>query len=83
MDRSQPHSPSELIKSDMEDFDPSTEGGFRVVHDLEVPIEVRLTELHDMPQDIGSLEAIRVKVMVKGDHFNTEAVKVCHENLDE
>lgn len=61
----------------MEDLDPSLEGGFRVIHDREVPIEVRLTELHDMPQDIGSLEAIRVKILVKGGHFNTEVVQVC------
>lgn len=38
--------------------------GFRVVYDREVPFELRVQESADGPQQVGTLEAIKVKVLM-------------------
>lgn len=38
--------------------------GFRVIYDREVPFELRVQESADGPQQVGTLEAIKVKVLL-------------------
>ena len=51
--------------SAIEELDPSLQEGHQVVYDREAPFELRI---HDKsgPQEVGTLEAIRVKVLVQG-----------------
>lgn len=41
-----------------------TADGFRVIYDREVPFELRVQESAEGPQQVGTLEAIKVKVLV-------------------
>ena len=51
----------------IEEMDPSVADGFRVIYDREVPFELRLQESAEGPNDVGTLEAIKVRgVMVVG-----------------
>lgn len=43
-------------------------GGFRVIYDREVPFELRVQESADGPQQVGTLEAIKVKVLMMVRH---------------
>lgn len=38
--------------------------GFRIIYDREVPFELRVQESADGPQQVGTLEAIKVKVLI-------------------
>lgn len=38
--------------------------GFRIIYDREVPFELRVQESADGPQQVGTLEAIKVKVLM-------------------
>lgn len=38
--------------------------GFRVIYDREVPFELRVQDSADGPQQVGTLEAIKVKVLL-------------------
>lgn len=38
--------------------------GFRVLYDREVPFELRVQESADGPQQVGTLEAIKAKVLI-------------------
>ena len=46
----------------IEEMDPSVADGFRVIYDREVPFELRLQESAEGPNDVGTLEAIKVRV---------------------
>ena len=50
--------------SQIEDLDPSVQGGFQVVYDREVPFELRVQESTDGTQEVGTLEAVKVKILV-------------------
>ncbi|CAN0531123.1 unnamed protein product, partial [Ectocarpus sp. 12 AP-2014] len=50
--------------------------GFRVIYDREVPFELRVQESADGPQQVGTLEAIKVKVLVLGDDAAPQSVRV-------
>lgn len=51
----------------IEELDPSLADGHRIIYEREVPFEMRLQESDAGPQDMGTLEAIRAKVLVLGD----------------
>ena len=57
-------------------LDPCIRGGFRLVYDRECPFEVRVQEGDKGPEDVGTLEAIRAKVLVSGDARAPAAVRV-------
>lgn len=40
------------------------ENGFHVIYDREVPFELRVQESSEGPQQVGTLEAIKVKMLV-------------------
>jgi hypothetical protein len=49
----------------VEDRDPSLVGGFRVIYDRETPFELRIQDTDNTPQQVGTLEAIKVKILIK------------------
>lgn len=51
----------------IEEMDPSLAEGHRVVYDREVPFELRVQDAETGPQEVGTFEAIRVKVLALGD----------------
>lgn len=48
-------------------LDPILRGGYKVVYDREVPVEIRVQEGEEAPQEVGTLEALRAKVLCKPD----------------
>ena len=59
-----------------EDVDPSLVAGYYVFYEREVPFELRVSEAADMPQEVGALEAIRVKILLKGEQQQPDALRV-------
>lgn len=59
-----------------DDADPSTENGFRVVYDRETPLELRVQDESDSQQQVGTLEAVRVKILREGDEDAPNAIRV-------
>jgi len=57
-------------------LDPSLRDDFRPVFDREVPIERRLQSDDTTVEEIGTLEALRVKVLVQGDDSSPSAVRM-------
>lgn len=49
--------------SGIEELDPSLGDGHRLIYDREVPFELRLEDTNG-PQEVGSLEGIRVKILI-------------------
>jgi hypothetical protein len=62
--------------SAIEEMDPSLADGHRIVYDREVPFELRIQDAGTGPQEVGTLEAIKIKVMVLGEDNNPQHVKV-------
>ncbi|CAM9161519.1 unnamed protein product [Pylaiella littoralis] len=60
----------------IEEMDPSIADGFRIIYDREVPFELRVQESADGPQQVGTLEAIKVKVLMLGDDTAPRSVRV-------
>lgn len=53
------------------------DGGFRVIYDKEVPIELRLVEENKTENDeAGTLESIKTKILIQGEIESPECVKV-------
>ena len=51
---------SQFDFSAIEEMDPSLSGGHRVIYDREVPFELRVQQVSEVPQEVGTLEAVRV-----------------------
>jgi hypothetical protein len=68
--------------SAIEEMDPSLQGGYRMVYNREVPCEMRMQVSDEAAQEVGTLEAIKAKVLVLGSDAEPEAVRVelCSEN---
>uniref|UniRef100_A0A7S1DPD2 Spindle assembly abnormal protein 6 N-terminal domain-containing protein n=2 Tax=Hemiselmis andersenii TaxID=464988 RepID=A0A7S1DPD2_HEMAN len=61
----------------IEEHDPSVSEGHRVLYDREVPFEIRnQTDPHDAAQEVGTLEAIKVKILVMGDVANPLTLRI-------
>lgn len=57
-------------------MDPSLSGGHRVVYDHEVPFELRVQQVADAPQEVGTLEAVKVKLLLLGAEGKPSAVRM-------
>jgi len=57
-------------------MDPSLIDGYRVIYDREVPFELRLQDGVSKPMEVGTLEAIRVKIMIQGANDDPSAIKI-------
>ena len=62
--------------STIDDMDPSLSGGHRVVYEREVPFELRVQQAADAPQEAGTLEAVKVKLLLLGDEAAPTAFRV-------
>ena len=60
----------------IEQMDPSVSDGFAVIYDREVPFELRLQESNDGPQEVGTLEAIKVKILILGEDGNPNSLRI-------
>lgn len=56
-----------------DDIDPSLGDGFTIYYEREIPVEVRSAE---EASDVGSIEAIRFKVLILGPHDAPSSVRV-------
>ena len=50
--------------SAIDDLDPSLAEGHHVLFDREAPFELRIHDPKTGPQELGTLEAIRIKVLI-------------------
>lgn len=50
--------------SAIEELDPSVADGYKLVYDRECPLELRIQQTVESAQEIGTLEAIKVKILV-------------------
>jgi hypothetical protein len=67
----------------IDEMDPSLAEGHGVLYDREAPFELRIQDPNSGPQEVGTLEAIRVKVLVMNDennHINNVRVELTSEN---
>jgi hypothetical protein len=60
----------------IEEMDPSLADGHHVVYDREVPFELRIQDSSSGPQEVGTLEAIKVKVLLLGEDSNPQHIKL-------
>eukprot|EP00802_Teleaulax_amphioxeia_P017944 Tamp_18117.p1 GENE.Tamp_18117~~Tamp_18117.p1 ORF type:complete len:237 (-),score=75.62 Tamp_18117:636-1283(-) len=61
----------------VEEQDPSVAEGHRVLYDREVPFEIRnQTDPHDSAQEVGTLEAIKVKILIMGEEQNPLTLRI-------
>lgn len=66
----------------LEELDPSLVDGFQILYERDVPFELRSTTGFDSPTEVGALEAIRVKLLQKGENNQPTVVKMelCSES---
>ena len=57
-------------------MDPSLADGHRIVYDKEVPFELRIQDIGSGPQEVGTLEAIKVKILILGSDSNPQHIKL-------
>ena len=60
----------------IDEMDPSLADGHRIVYDREVPFELRIQDSDTGPQEVGTLEAIKTKILVLGEDQNPEQIRV-------
>ncbi|CAI2379546.1 unnamed protein product [Moneuplotes crassus] len=60
----------------IDEMDPSLSEGHRIVYEREVPFELRIQDNDTGPQEVGTLEAIKVKILVLGEDGNPEQIRV-------
>lgn len=60
----------------IEEMDPSLTGGHRVVYDRECPFELRLRDNESVAQEVGTLEAIKCKILVMGEEQNPNECRI-------
>ena len=57
-------------------MDPSLAEGHRVTYDREVPFELRVQDADSGPQEVGTLEAIKCKLLLLGDEQNPAHIRI-------
>jgi hypothetical protein len=60
----------------IEEMDPSLSEGHRVCFDRECPFELRVQDDDTGPQDVGTLEAIKCKILILGDGQNPQHCRI-------
>ena len=60
----------------IDEMDPSLADGHKLIYEREVPFELRIQEGSTGPQEVGTLEAIKVKVLLLGDSMSPEQIKI-------
>lgn len=67
---------SALDLAALEEMDPALADGFKVAYDREVPLELRLQDVTAEQQDIGTLENIRIRILLQGDPQKPHVIKL-------
>jgi len=62
--------------TNIDEMDPSLSGGHRAIYEREVPFELRVQQAADAPQEVGTLEAVKVKLLLLGDVAAPHAIRV-------
>mmetsp|Transcript_22621 Transcript_22621/g.3729 ORF Transcript_22621/g.3729 Transcript_22621/m.3729 type:complete len:82 (+) Transcript_22621:24-269(+) len=62
--------------SAIDEMDPSLGDGHHVVFDREVPFELRIQDPSLGPQEVGTLEAVKVKILVLGDDNTPNHIRI-------
>jgi len=62
--------------SAIEEMDPSLAEGHHVIYEREVPFELRIQDSTRGPQEVGTLESIKVKILILGEDTNPQHIKV-------
>ena len=68
---------------EIEEKDPSLNDGHKLLYDLEVPFELRLED-DNGPQEVGSFEYIRCKILLNGEEKNPIHIRIelsCENDL--
>ncbi|CAI2379673.1 unnamed protein product [Moneuplotes crassus] len=60
----------------IDQMDPSLAEGHKLIYEREVPFELRIQEGEGGPQEVGTLEAIKVKILVLEEEGNSDNIKV-------
>lgn len=60
----------------IEEMDPSLAEGHHVVYDRECPFELRVQDAESGPQEVGTLEAVRCKILAMGDEQNPQHCRI-------
>lgn len=60
----------------IEEMDPSLADGHQVVYDREVPLELRVQDSETGPQEVGTLESIKCKILALGDDHHPHHCKI-------
>merc|ERR1719436_1245076 len=60
----------------IEEMDPSLAEGHHVVYDRECPFELRVQDADSGPQEVGTLEAIRCKILALGDEQRPQHCRI-------
>ncbi|KAG2430775.1 hypothetical protein HYH02_013614 [Chlamydomonas schloesseri] len=60
----------------LEELDPSLVDGFQLFYEREVPFELRSAVGVDLPTEVGALEAIRVKILIKSEGGQPKTIRV-------
>lgn len=66
--------------TDIDELDPSVADGYRIIYDREVPVEVR-NQTSDGNADNGTMEAIKVKMLMLGTCTHTIHSKFTYDSL--
>ena len=62
--------------SAIEGLDPSLSEGHHVSYDREVPFELRIQDPGTGPQEVGTLEAVKTKIMILGEDNSPRHLKI-------
>lgn len=65
-----------LDLSGIEELDPSLTEGHKVVYEREVPCELRINSGGRNPEEVGSLESVKAKVLVLGEENSPENIRL-------
>mmetsp|Transcript_10496 Transcript_10496/g.29171 ORF Transcript_10496/g.29171 Transcript_10496/m.29171 type:complete len:251 (-) Transcript_10496:85-837(-) len=60
----------------IEEMDPSLAEGHRVVYDREVPFELRVQDADTGPQEVGTLEAVKCKILALGEEQTPQHCRI-------
>ncbi|CAD7936671.1 unnamed protein product [Amoebophrya sp. A120] len=60
----------------IEEMDPSLTEGHRVTYDRECPFELRVQDADTGPQEVGTLEAIKCKILLLGDEQQPNHIRI-------
>jgi len=65
-----------IDNSSVDELDPSLVGGYALIFNHEIPFELRVQNSNEGPQQVGTLEAVRVKILTLGSGANLKCMRI-------